>query len=50
MLQVFVFSGNDVLLNLVQQYQLLLKVQQPIDGGGVGIELLEMLDLGPEGH
>lgn len=47
MLQVFVFYGNDVFLNLVQQYQLLLKVQQLIDGGGVGIERLEMLDLGP---
>lgn len=50
MLQVFVFSGNDVLLNLVQQYQLLFKIQQLIDGEGVGTERLEMLDLGPEGH
>lgn len=45
MLQVFIFVGNGVLLDLVVQHQLLLMVQQLIDGIGVGVGQLETLDL-----
>lgn len=50
MLQVFIFNGNDVLPDLVQQHQLFCVVQQLLDGVGVGVGESESLDLGPDGN
>lgn len=49
MLQVFIFLGDDVLPDLALRHQLLLEVQQLVDRVGVGVVLLEALDLGPDG-
>lgn len=43
--QVFIFLGNNVLLYLAVQHQLLLVVQQLVDGIGVGVDQLEAPDL-----
>lgn len=49
MLQVFIFSGDEVLLDLLLQHQLLHTVQQLINGVSVGVDCLKALDLGPDG-
>lgn len=48
MLQVFILDGDDVLLDLVLQQQVLHVLWQLIHGVDVGVDQLEALDLGPD--
>lgn len=49
MLQVSIFVGGDMLPDLLLPHQLLLMVQQLIDGVGIGIVQLKALNLDPDG-
>lgn len=49
MLQVSIFDGGDTVPDLFLPHQLLLLVQQLVDGVGIGIVPLKALNLNPDG-